>query len=69
MATPLKAAGGPKPDYPGVVETVTLVTHEGCYIVVNSFQIHADDLDDALEWFDHCVEPFMQELDPAKLSD
>ena len=69
MATPLKAAGGPNPEMPGVVETVTLVTHEGCYIVVNSYQIHAESLDHALEWFDQCIESFMSELDPAKLSD
>jgi len=68
MATPLRVAGGPVPDMPGIVETVTLVVHEGCYIVIDSWQIHAHDLDDAMADFDHCVETFMSEIDPAKLS-
>lgn len=69
MATPLKVAGGMHPDMPGVHEIVTLVTHEGCYIVVDSYQIHADSLDEALALFQEVVEPFMTEVDTAKLSD
>lgn len=69
MATPLRIAGGRHPNLPGVVETVTLVVHDGCYIVVDSWQVHAENLDDALGWYDHCVEPFMTELDTDSIAD